>query len=135
LNTHEVRLLTATINVPLDEAYGFAHNPENFPQWASGLSKTLHKTEKGWVAETQTGEATVRFTEPNPYGILDHWVTLGDNAEIYIPLRLIANGEGTEVELTLLRQPEMDDDAFDRDAEVVMNDLLSLKKLLEHKPE
>lgn len=84
-----------------------------------------------WVANTPEGKATVRFTPPNLYGVLDHWVSLPAGQEIYIPLRVIANDEACEVGLTLFRLSEMDDAAFERDAETVRKDLAVLKRLLE----
>jgi hypothetical protein len=131
MTTHHVRILSITIATPLARAYQFAHQPGNFPKWAAGLSSSLHRAGDRWVAATPEGEAIVRFTEPNPYGVLDHWVRIGDRPEIYIPLRLIANGQGTEAELLLLRQPEMSDADFDRDADMVAKDLAALKAVLE----
>jgi hypothetical protein len=51
--------------------------------------------------------------------------------EIYIPLRLVANGEGTEVVFLLFRQPGMSDEDFFADAAMVTKDLKALKRLLE----
>lgn len=131
MTTHEVRILNITVDVPLAAAYDFAHRPGNFAQWAAGMGSTLRETERGWIADTPLGEALVRFSEPNAHGVLDHWVRIGDRPEIYIPLRMIANGTGTEVELMLLRQPDMADADFERDAGLVEADLRRLKKLLE----
>lgn len=131
MKSHQVRIISQTIDVPIAAAYNFAHKPENFPKWAAGLSKSLHQTDKGWVADTPQGEATVRFTEPNAHGVLDHWVDMPGKAEVYIPLRMIANGSGTEVELVLFRQPEMSDADFERDEGLIVKDLAALKRLLE----
>lgn len=125
------RQISITIAVPLAEAYAFAHKPENFPQWAAGLSQSLHQTDRGWVAQTPAGEAIVRFSPANDFGVLDHWVTLPDGQEISIPLRMIDNGGATELVFTLFRQPSMDDAAFEADAEAVHKDLQALKALLE----
>jgi hypothetical protein len=73
----------------------------------------------------------VLFTPPNDFGILDHHVQIAGQADIYIPLRMIAHGAGTEVIFTLLRQPDMGDAAFDADAQAVIADLQRLKALLE----
>ena len=131
MSTHPVRILRITVQVSLTEAYAYAQRPENFPNWAAGLSSAMRRTEEGWVADTPAGEATVRFSEPNPYGVLDHWVSLGGKPEVYVPLRMIANGDGTEVELVLFRQAEMSDADFERDAKLVEQDLASLKQVLE----
>ncbi|RYX95407.1 MAG: SRPBCC family protein [Comamonadaceae bacterium] len=128
-----VRILHATVNVPLAVAYEYAHRPENFPEWAAGLSETLHRTDKGWVASTPMGDAMVTFSEPNTFGVLDHWVDVEGKPQVYIPLRMIANGSGTVVELVLLRQPGMTDADFDKDASAIEKDLASLKKLLEQR--
>lgn len=131
MSTRQVQILHIAANVPLEPAYAFAHQPENFPKWAAGLSKTLHQTDKGWVAVTPAGEAIVRFSDPNPYGVLDHRVAMAGKPEVYIPLRMIADGDGTLVELVLFRQPGMTDADFDHDADMVRKDLAALKALLE----
>ena len=131
LSTHQVRILHITIDVPLATAYAYAQQPGNFPKWAAGLSRSLRHTEKGWVADTPAGEAVVRFSDPNAYGVLDHRVTIEGKPEVYIPLRMIANGDGTEVELVLFRQPEMSDADFERDRGLIEKDLAALKRLLE----
>jgi hypothetical protein len=50
---------------------------------------------------------------------------------VNVPLRVIANGEGAEVQLTLFRQPGMDDEAFARDRRWIRKDLATLKALAE----
>jgi hypothetical protein len=125
------RTISVSINKPLAEVYAFAHVPENFMKWASGLSTTLHQEGDLWIADTLEGKAKVRFSEPNVYGVLDHWVTLPDGQEIYIPLRVIANDTGSEVSLTLFRLSQMDDAAFEGDAATVANDLAVMKRILE----
>lgn len=128
---HEAQTLSISIDAPYEAAYDFAHRPESFMQWAAGLATSLHRTRRGWVADTPEGEARVTFTARNPHGVLDHHVRLPGKPEIYIPLRMIRNGSGVEVSLTLLRQPDMTDEMFARDAEAVRADLETLKRLLE----
>lgn len=130
-HSHPTRILHTTIAVPLAIAYDFAHRPENFPKWAAGLSSDLHRAGEQWVAQTPAGQAIVRFSAPNAHGVLDHWVALPGKAEIYIPLRMISNGDGTEVVFMLFRQPDMSDAAFASDAATVAADLDALKSLLE----
>ncbi|WP_209437083.1 hypothetical protein [Methylobacterium variabile] len=131
MRTHQVIIVHTTITVPLASALAFAQEPENFSQWAAGLARSLRRTERGWIADTPAGEAVVRFSAPNEHGVLDHWVRVAGRPEIYVPLRMIANGDGTEVELILYRQPEMSDADFEHDAELVRRDLATLKQVLE----
>lgn len=128
----ESRLISVPIRRDWREVYAFAHVPENFPRWAAGLAASLHRGDDGlWTAETPEGIVRIRFTPPNDYGILDHYVTLPSGEEIYIPLRVTANGEGAEVQFTLFRLPSMTDELFEHDAGLVHKDLLALKSLLE----
>ncbi|MCJ8159334.1 polyketide cyclase [Sphingomonas sp. LaA6.9] len=106
--------------------------PEFFPKWASGLSDSeLHRSGEHWIAEGPEGPIRIRFTPHNDYGVMDHFVDTGDGAEIHIPLRVIQNGEGAEVALTLFRQPDMDDERFSADAKWINRDLVALKHLIE----
>ncbi len=130
---HESRHLSIFINRDTTDVYDFVFNPENFPRWASGLGKSLKKVHDGCVAETPAGSVKVRFTERNEFGVLDHWLTLTPEQQIYIPMRVIPNGGGCEFIFTLFRLPDMSDEKFASDAEWVMRDLAALKMLLEAK--
>jgi hypothetical protein len=109
----------------------FASAPENFPRWASGLARSLKNVGGEWIADTPEGPVKVRFTARNDFGILDHHVAVRPGVDIYIPMRVIANGTGSEVLFTLFRLPDMTVEAFARDAEWVERDLRALKALLE----
>ncbi len=103
--------------------------PEVFPKWASGLSESdLRKEDGKWLADGPEGAITIRFTPHNDYGVMDHWVDTGEGKEVHVPLRVIQNGEGSEVMLTLFRQPGMDDEMFARDAKWINRDLRALKE-------
>ena len=131
----EVRHISVTIRRDWQAVYDYACIPEHFPAWASGLGSGLRRdedaTNETFIVAAPEGEARVRFSPRNDHGVLDHWVTLPDGQTVYIPLRVIANGDGTEVTLTLIRQPQMSDADFARDADWVLRDLQRLKTLLE----
>lgn len=129
--TFESRTLSMRIECGFEEAYEFLAVPENFPRWASGLARSLERAGGEWIAQGPDGPVRVRFSERNPHGVLDHHVTPEAGKEIHIPLRLIRNGGGCEILLTLFRAPGIGDEAFERDAEWVMRDLNALKSLLE----
>jgi hypothetical protein len=75
----------------------------------------------------------VRFTPPNDFGVLDHRVTLPNGLSVENALRVVSNGDGAEVMFLLLRQPAMDDAAFESDAAHVARDLDTLTRLMEDK--
>ena len=130
-DTVESRTITVGIDRPWPDVYDFASVPENFALWASGLARSLKKVDGEWIADSPQGPIKIRFTERNSFGILDHYVTVPPGVEIYIPMRVIANGTGSEVTFTLFRLPDTTDEAFARDGEWVERDLRALKALLE----
>lgn len=131
----EVRHISIGIACDWHAVYDYACVPEHFPDWASGLGSGLRRVDDGasnsFIVAAPEGEARVRFSPRNAYGVLDHWVTLPSGQILYIPLRVIANGDGAEVTLTLIRQPQMSDADFARDASWVLRDLQRLKARLE----
>ncbi len=63
--------------------------------------------------------------------VLDHEVVLESGVKINNPMRVIANGKGSEIFFALIRQPEMSDEKFAQDARWVEKDLKILERLLE----
>ena len=127
----ESRTLSVTIACPPRKVYEFVSNPENLPQWAAGLGKSVRKSGTGWVIETPQGPAQIRFAEKNDFGVLDHYVKLASGVEVYVPMRVVPNGSGSEVIFTLFKTPGMSDKQFAEDAEMVERDLKALKSILE----
>jgi hypothetical protein len=126
----EARTINISIGRPWRELYEAIWRPESFPKWASGLSKSsMEKDGDWWKAEGPDGPIRIRFTDHNPYGVMDHYVDVGSGSVIYVPMRVIPNGNGAEVLLTLFRQPGMCDTKFLADAEWVQRDLLALRSL------
>src|SRR5262245_60628778 len=118
----ESRHLSVTINRSADEAYDFLAQPLNFGVWASGLG-ALERDGGQWTAQTPEGTTQVRFSDRNELGVLDHWVTTPGGEQIYLPLRVVANGPGCDLIFILFRRPGMDDQRFNADAQWVMKDL------------
>lgn len=126
-----VRLLTVSIARPPATVYEFASNPENLPQWLRSFCLSVKRTGDQWQMETPTGWITIQFVPANDFGVLDHVVTLPDGQAILNPMRVVANGEGSEVTFTLFQLPDMSAEQFAKDAEMVEADLRSLKAVLE----
>lgn len=126
----ESRTISVTIKRNWKDVYEEFWRPEDFQKWASGLSKTpLTQDGDIWKAEGPEGPIGIRFTGHNDFGVMDHYISVKNFPEIYVPLRIIQNGEDAEVLLTLFRQPGMSDARFIADTEWVKRDLLTLKSL------
>ena len=73
----------------------------------------------------------IRFTEPNSLGVLDHFVTTASGVEVYVPMRVLSNGTGSEVTFTLFRLQDVSDEKYAEDIKLVEQDLHTLKDQLE----
>lgn len=114
------------------EVYGFASNPLNLPHWATGLARSaVHRHGSDWLAEAPFGKVRIRFADQNQFGVMDHTVELESGERVYNPLRVVANGTGSELVFTLFRRAGMSAEQFADDRRAVARDLASLKKRLE----
>jgi hypothetical protein len=129
--TYQVRHISVSIDRPPDEVYSFVSNPGNVPKWATGLGGSITKVNGEWIADSPMGKVKIKFAEENKFGVLDHEVVLESGVTINNPMRVIANGKGSEIFFTLVRQPDMSDEKFAQDAEWIGKDLRILKGLLE----
>jgi hypothetical protein len=126
------RIIHLSIERDWRDVYAFASRPENMSLWASGLASDLRQDGEDWIGDGgPIGEIRVRFAPDNDFGVIDHRVTLANGLSVDNALRVIPNGNGTEVMFTLLRRPGTDDAAYEADAAHVLKDFRSLKAILE----
>ena len=83
-----------------------------------------------WTAAGPEGPVRIGFTGRNAFGVMDHHVDPGHGPEIHVPMRVVPNGGGAEVLVTLFRRPGMSGAEFTPDAEWMMRDLLALNALV-----
>ncbi|WP_017926079.1 SRPBCC family protein [Thioalkalivibrio sp. HL-Eb18] len=131
----EVLHLTVSIARTPADVYAFASDPRNLPLWAEGLARSdVRQQGDAWVVEGPAGRVTVRFAPPNDLGVMDHDVELPSGVIVHNPMRVLPNGEGSELVFSLFRQPGMSDEQFVADRSAVEKDLDQLKSLLEENP-
>ena len=122
---------TYSVSIPRDwrAVYEAFWQPQAFARWASGMAESdLHEEDGVWTAQGPDGPVRIRFTPYNEHGVMDHVVETA-TGDVHVPLRIVANGEGAEVMLTLFRQPGMDDERFAADAKWITRDLRALRDL------
>ena len=127
----ESRHLSETINRAAADVYAFVSDPANVPRWAEGLATVVENVAGRWLLGTGSDRSSVAFAERNTFGVVDHEVTLPSGEVVDVPMRVIRNGDGCDVVLTVRRQPGMTDADFDRDSGLVQADLGRLKRVLE----
>jgi carbon monoxide dehydrogenase subunit G len=125
------RTLSVSIDRSPAEVYGFVSNPENLPRWAPAFVRSVKKQGNDWIIETSDGPMRMRFVAQNELGVLDHYVKLQNGVEVFNPMRVLANGAGSEVLFTALQPATMANERFVEDVAMIERDLRTLKSVLE----
>ncbi|QTE28270.1 SRPBCC family protein [Pengzhenrongella sicca] len=131
MTTRPARTVSVSIDRAPDAVYRYLVDPHHLPTWAPGFATAVHREPAGWVAETAGGRFQVAFAPHNRFGVVDHRVTSDDGVDDTNPMRVIANGTGSEVLFTLFHPVGADDAAFEATLAVVASDLRTLKGVLE----
>lgn len=124
------RTLSVYIDASPERVYAFASNPENLPRWVP-FFKSVEQDGGDWVAESPLGRVGIEFVHDNDLGVLDHTITLPSGVRLTNRMRVIANGDGSEILFTLMQRDDMTDQQFREDAQLVLDDLHVLRRLLE----
>lgn len=122
------RHLDVVIERPWRAVYDYAADPRNLPHWAAGLAGgEVQREVSQWSMSSPMGRVLVSFVPENPYGVLDHTVTLPSGEAVLNPVRVMPlEEERCEVVFTL-RRGTMTEAEFEEDAAAVAEDLATLK--------
>jgi hypothetical protein len=127
----EARTAEIFMDCPPHMVYEYVLNPENLPEWARGLALSVRQTGREWKVGTPQGPVTLRFAPRNTFGVLDHYITPLRGPELLVPMRVVPNGYGSEVSITLFRGEGVTGQEFLSDEAAVRRDLENLKAILE----
>jgi uncharacterized protein YndB with AHSA1/START domain len=129
----ESRTVSISIRRRPEEVYEYLADPANFPKWSIFI-KGIKKEGSEWLATTPESTVRIRFTPRNEFRILDHYVTVSSQIQVYVPMRVLADPENdSEVVFTVFRLPGMSDEQYKDDIGMVLTDLAGLKRVLEDK--
>ena len=89
-------------------------------------------TSEGWWSfSTPRGNAMLKFKENKSLGILDH-MYIDQESKWDVPMRVISNGDESEVIITLNKPNELTDEQFNERMTEVEQVFANLKKIIEH---
>jgi len=123
--------MSVGIERPPEEVYAFVSDPTNLPRWATAFCVSVRRSGDEWIVETPQAPVRIAFAALNDLGVLDHVVTVSSELEVLSPMRVVANGSGSEVVFSLFQRPGMSEAEFSDDAALVQQDLETLKRVME----
>jgi hypothetical protein len=99
------RHVSVSIDRTAVDVYDYASDPGTWPEWSARLGASRRRVEHHWVAESPMGRVVVDLAERNEYGVLDHTVTMPSGEVVYNPMRVLTDGDGSEVVPEAVPQP------------------------------
>jgi hypothetical protein len=117
--TFPVHTLTVTIETPFAEVVAFLADPANHPEWATEFfagpaEPTDTPGEFEVLVPMMGGKARFRTETQARHGIVDLYLApAGAPFGPPLPIRMLHNGDGTDVLFTLTRFPGMPEAAWE----------------------
>ncbi|WP_371504845.1 hypothetical protein [Nitrosopumilus adriaticus] len=88
-------------------------------------------TEDGWWSFTGPhGKSKLKFNENKSLGILDHQY-VDEESRWDVPMRVVSNGDFSDVVITLNKPAELSDSQFDQRMAEIGDMVLSMKNIIE----
>ncbi len=114
-----------------DKVYAFLSDPLNWPEYAVVNLRSVSPGRDGWFkAVTRFGEGEIKVNGVKEFGILDH-VWRDPQASWQVFARVVPNGEGSTVMMTLFQPPVMTDQQFNDAMKEMDTEMAKLKEILE----
>jgi carbon monoxide dehydrogenase subunit G len=131
MNIQRSAVVHISILAPPKSVIAFLSDMENWKTWAPWVHSVTRFSGGDWKLETEAGPMKVRFVEPNSLGVLDHEVTVASGMVVLNSMRVLPNGDGSELVMVVFQSPRVSTEQFDRDVQAVTDDLARLKPAAE----
>jgi hypothetical protein len=114
-----------------DKVFAFLSNPIRWPEYAVVNLRSVSPGPDGWFkAVTKFGEGEIKIIAVKELGIFDHiWKDPQASWQVYS--RVVPNGEGSTVMMTLFQPSVMTDPQFDHAMKQMDMEMAKLKEILE----
>jgi len=128
-------LIQVSIERAYHEAYAILAEPRNYPLWspvAEALFEPVGTDGLSYRVELPRGVRILRFSAPNPYGVLDYMVIAeGEERGPVTASRLVPNEDGCELIVILFQRDDQTDEKFRSDVEWARADFNAIKLVIE----
>jgi hypothetical protein len=125
------RIKSIDIQASVEKVFAFLADPMNWPQYAVVNLRSVTPSKNDWYkAVTKFGEGQLKITPIKEFGLLDHtWKDPQATWTVYS--RVVPNGDGATVSMTLFQPPVMNDAQFDQAMVEMEVEMARLREILE----
>lgn len=127
-NPHRSKTLTAALPEDSQAIFAWIADPENLPQWHSAFCRSVRRENGRWMVESPRGLLGIRFIRDDRALVLDWIVRFDDGQELTTAIRVLPNGDGSEIVVTLLKPAGFSEAAFQEQFRWIESALRELRK-------
>jgi hypothetical protein len=120
---------TISIAAPPATVLDVVADPTNLPRWAPAFARAVRPDGDDWIVDTGEGELRIQVRVSRELGTVD--LLRPGQPETGAFTRTVRNGDGSEFAFTLFFPPGTPDEAVARQAEVVEEELRTVRVLAE----
>ena len=131
MTVHRSEVVHITIGRPPMFLEGFLRDVTEWHRWAPWVHSAEQLSAHEWLVQSDVGSMRLRFVEPNAFGVLDHEVALESGTTAFNALRVVSNGDGSELVMVILQGPQASTVEFERDVDAVRADFIRMKSAAE----
>jgi RNA recognition motif-containing protein len=121
--------LTASLPQDAQTLFAWIADPENLPKWHTSFCRSLRKENGSLIAESPRGPVPVRFIRDDRTLVLDLLAEVAEGIELTNAIRILSNGEGSEIVWTLVKADGLSEAVFHEQVRWAGSALQNLRKV------
>jgi len=128
-NTLLAKTLTASLPQDAQALFAWIADPENLARWHTSFCRALRKENGSLIAESPRGRVPVRFIRDDRSLVLDLLTEVAEGIELTNAIRILSNGEGSEMVWTLVKPDGISEAIFNEQMRWAGSALQNLRKV------
>jgi RNA recognition motif-containing protein len=128
-NTESSKTLTASLPQDAQVLFVWIADPENLAKWHTSFCRSLRKENGSLIADSPRGPVPVRFIRDDRSLVLDLLTEVTEGIELTNAIRILSNGEGSEMVWTLVKPEGISDSVFHEQLRWAGSALQNLRKV------
>lgn len=127
-NTHLAKTMTASLSGNARDTFARISDPNNLSSWYSSFCRSLRWENGSILVESPRGTVPVHFIRDDHSLVLDIAILVAEGIKLTHAIRLLPNGESSEIVWTVIKPEGLADSIFHEQLRWVGNALHNLRK-------
>ncbi len=125
--------LSATILATPEEVFDYMADIRNWPEFTDFAESVRKGDGDSWIIYSPQGPVLLEPDFERDRGLLDSTVTLPSGEQVFIPYRVVPNGEGAELVMTNFQASGDSDEAYAEQLDWMKKELENVKRIVEER--